>query len=116
MLHVALAYQCSPIQVNAAVGANNILPLLSFMLGCGYSPLRWLYLHIASVLPSEYFKITPSRPSEDVQALTVSFPFPTGLQTTRMREGRVMPGMSGTPSTSTLPYVTRHRSSSANDR
>jgi hypothetical protein len=55
MLHVALAYQCSPIQVNAAVGANNLLPLLSFVLGCGYSPLRWLYLYIASVLPSEYF-------------------------------------------------------------
>ena len=35
--------------------------------------------------------------------------FPTGLQTTRMREGRVMPGTSGTPSTNTLPYVARHR-------
>jgi hypothetical protein len=35
--------------------------------------------------------------------------FPTGLQTTRMREGRVVPGASGTPSTSTFPYVARHR-------
>ncbi len=29
MLHVALAYQCSPIQVNAAVCAYDLLPLLS---------------------------------------------------------------------------------------